>query len=149
MKSMAFCAWAAEATGEKVRLPTEAEWEKGGRGTDGRPFPWGEAEPNEKLCHFNQDWSKGSTKPVGQFSPRGIAPMVAPTWREMCGIGRPIGTKPSWNSQPNDDYGEKKRVVRGGLWDSFRNDLRCANRYRIMPDNGYDFVGIRCASTAF
>ncbi|MCB0015862.1 MAG: SUMF1/EgtB/PvdO family nonheme iron enzyme, partial [Anaerolineales bacterium] len=71
-EAVAFCAWAAEATGEKVRLPTEAEWEKGARGTDGRTFPWGDAEPNEKLCNF--DPNVGQTTPVGRYSPQGDSP---------------------------------------------------------------------------
>lgn len=149
-EAMAFCAWAAEASGELIGLPTEAEWEKGARGTDGRTFPWGEAEPNEKLCHFNQDWSKGSTKPVGQFSPQGDSPY---------GCADMAGNVYDWtadwfqaypgNSKPNDAYGEKYRVVRGGSWGLNRLALRCANRGRNAPGIRLYDVGFRCASTAF
>ncbi len=39
----AYCAWLREETGRRYRLPTEAEWERAARGTDGRAYPWGDA----------------------------------------------------------------------------------------------------------
>ena len=147
-EAMAFCAWAAEATGEKTRLPAEAEWEKAARGTDGRTFPWGEAEPDDKLCNFNN--KVGQTTPVGQYSPQGdspygVADMAGNVWEWTA----------SWfqaypgNTVPNDDFGEKYRVRRGGSWYYNRVNARCALRVRLAPGNGDNNVGFRCASTAF
>jgi formylglycine-generating enzyme required for sulfatase activity len=41
-----FCAWLSEATARSFRLPTEAEWEKTARDTDGRTYPWGDRRPS-------------------------------------------------------------------------------------------------------
>jgi len=49
----AFCAWLSEATGRRFRLPTEAEWEKTARGTNGRIYPWGNRQPTAELCNYD------------------------------------------------------------------------------------------------
>ena len=149
-ESMAFCAWAAEGTGEPIRLPTEAEWEKGGRGTDGRTFPWGEAEPNEKLCNFNQN--VGQTTPVRQFSPQGDSPygstdMAGNVW-EWC-LSKLTSYPYQAGDSRNNENGTDVRVVRGGSWRFIRYYLRCAGRYGSTPDNRFNYVGFRCAGTAF
>jgi formylglycine-generating enzyme required for sulfatase activity len=151
-EALAFCAWAARATGEQIRLPAEAEWEKGARGTDGRTFPWGEAEPDAKLCNY--DASKiDKTSPVGQFSPQGDSPygcadMAGNVWDWTADWFQPY----PGNNEPDDAYGEKYRVVRGGSWNFTligRFNLRCAYRFRFTPGNRNNNVGFRCASTAF
>ncbi|MBI9043237.1 MAG: SUMF1/EgtB/PvdO family nonheme iron enzyme [Anaerolineaceae bacterium] len=53
--AVGFCKWLSEIIGEKVCLPSEAEWEKAVRGEDGRKFPWGNLEPGEKLYKFNNN----------------------------------------------------------------------------------------------
>ncbi|HQY93952.1 SUMF1/EgtB/PvdO family nonheme iron enzyme, partial [Caldilinea sp.] len=53
--AVAFCKWASEVTGTMIRLPTEAEWEKAARGTDGRLSPWGDEKPTQDLCNFNMN----------------------------------------------------------------------------------------------
>jgi serine/threonine-protein kinase len=67
-----FCRWLNEMSGEVVRLPTEAEWEKAARGVDGRIYPWGNQKPDAALCNFN-DLYNGTTR-VGKFSPQGDSP---------------------------------------------------------------------------
>jgi len=69
----AYCAWLTRiwraqgiiAANEEVRLPSEAEWEKAGRGSDGRIYPWGDAW-DEAKCN-TVELGLGGTTPVGIF----------------------------------------------------------------------------------
>ncbi len=149
-EATAFCAWAAEATGEAIRLPTEAEWEKGARGVDGRRFPWGEAEPDEQRGNFNN--MEGKITPVGQYSPQGDSPygctdMAGNVW-EWC-ASKLFDYPYRADDGRNDRRGTDLRGVRGGGWYYDSDLVRCANRGRFAPHYRYINVGFRCASAAF
>ncbi len=76
-EAAAYCTWLSErrrATGlarsprERVRLPTEAEWEFAARGAEGRRYPWGKTKPGPELLNFDQNI--GAPTPVGIY-PKG------------------------------------------------------------------------------
>jgi formylglycine-generating enzyme required for sulfatase activity len=74
--ALAYCQWRGK------NLPTEAQWEKAARGTDGRKFPWGNELPDSARAHFNGGWT--DFRPVGSFangaSPFGLLDAAGNGW---------------------------------------------------------------------
>ncbi len=82
--AVAFCAWLSQATGQPIRLPTEAEWDRAARGPDGRLYPWGNQAPATTLC--NSDNNVGGTTPSDTIL-RGRVPVAPWIWQAMYGNG--------------------------------------------------------------
>ena len=98
----AYASWLAEVTGRSWRLPTELEWEKAARGTDGRRFPWGDDwDPTRLNSH---DLGPFDTLPVGAF-PEGASPF---------GLLDAAGQVFEWTAT---GAGAGRYLVKGGSWD--------------------------------
>jgi formylglycine-generating enzyme required for sulfatase activity len=144
----AFCMWLSKLKGLWIRLPSEAEWEKAARGTDGRLWSWGNTVPNPELT--NIDASAKTTTRVGSFSPRGDSPygcadMIGNVWEWTRSLFKPYPYQADDGREQSGDLG--MRVVRGGSFFSKPNRARCASRLRQPPNNRFENdIGFRvCA----
>jgi formylglycine-generating enzyme required for sulfatase activity len=141
--AVAFCQWLNRRPGRSWRLPTEAEWEKAARGSDGRIYPWGNDPPTKELCNFG-DYASGTTA-VGQYpagaSPCGALDMAGNVWEWTGSLYRPY----PYQSEDgrNSPDGEGLRVLRGGSWFNHRRLARCVFRYRNGPDRFLMGFGFR------
>ncbi len=98
----AYAAWLSAETGERWRLPTETEWEKAARGTDGRRFPWGDSFDPSRLNSADQ--GPFDTVAVGSY-PAGVSPF---------GLLDAAGQVFEWTATP---AGPGRFIVKGGSWD--------------------------------
>lgn len=72
--ALAYAKWSGK------QLPTREQWEKAARGSDARPYPWGDQLPTPNRCNYNRNM--GGTTPVGYYSPQGDSPFGCV---DMCG----------------------------------------------------------------
>ena len=142
--AQAFCKWASEMLKRTVRLPSEAEWEKAARGTDGRTYPWGKAAPDKSRANYNNN--VGDTTPVGQYSPQGDSPygcvdMAGNVWQWTNSLYKPYPYNANDGRENSSDTGG--RVVRGGSFDYDGGLLPCACRNGYNPTNRLINLGFR------
>jgi len=148
----AFCAWASERTGKTVHLPSEAQWEKAARGTDGRIFPWGDEKPNKNLCNY--DSNEGGTTEVGKYSlqgdsPYGCADVAGNVWEWVNDwYGKDYYTASPPANPPGPASGNC-RVLRGGSFVIGDWLARCALRLRYAPNVRSWNIGVRVVVLPF
>lgn len=157
--AVAFCRWASKVTGRMIRLPSEAEWEKAARGTDGRLYPWGNQAPTDRLCNFNEN--EKDTTPVGCYSPAGDSPygcadMAGNVMEWTASLWRKRKDGPTYGYPYVARDGREKpatgrdmwHLVRGGTFIHDSQTVRCAYRHWAPSDGSLCFVGFRVASAA-
>lgn len=158
--AQAYCKWLNDlwhasgqiSSGERVLLPSEAEWEKAARGSDVRIYPWGDEPPDGQRCACYPNVT--TTTPVGAYSPQGDSPYgcadmagnVFEWTRSSYGMG---GCDFKYPYNPDDGREDPtivetvKRVTRGG---SFRNSiilLRVTERDPRFPTLSDPYMGFR------
>jgi formylglycine-generating enzyme required for sulfatase activity len=155
-EALDFCRWLGQETGLPAMLPSEAEWEKAARGTDGRLYPWG--NDWDASCCNTREGKCGKSMPIGAYSPRGDSPygctdMAGNVWewtRSLWGTGLRFPQfaypyDPSDGREYLDAANKVRRVLRGGSWYNDRRYARCANRGRLLPYLLYYRAGFRVA----
>lgn len=145
--AQAYCSWLSAATGKNYTLPSEAQWEKAARGTDGRKYPWGNRWI-KGYCNSGEDGDL-DTSAVGAYakgnSVYGCRDMAGNVW-EWCHDWYDEEAYQKRSEKVKDPEGPvsgSHRVLRGGAFFDDLQDVRCAYRSNLNPYARNSVVGFR------
>jgi formylglycine-generating enzyme required for sulfatase activity/3',5'-cyclic AMP phosphodiesterase CpdA len=152
-----FCRWLSERSGQRMVLPTEAQWERAARGDNGRKYPWGEEDPDGTRAHYGKSWEDDAPLPVGSLpagrGPYGHQDLAGNVW-EWC--------HDAWDDRAYEKRGEltvdpevsgaadgnpgEARACRGGAFGNEPRGLRSACRFWYLADDRSHGFGFRVAA---
>ena len=147
-EAIEFCKWISQISNEEIQLPSEAQWEKAARGTDGRKYPWGETKSINQTLLKNKNYY-----PVGKFdenqSPYGCYDMVGNVWEWVNDwYDEKYYSRKNNTSNPVGPNIGISKVLKGGSWDYLGKNTRCSYRGKNYPKVNYHLNGFRCMMIA-
>ena len=141
-----FLAALSERSGERLRLPTEAEWEYACRAGDETAWSWGDSAVAADQHAWTSSNAGGSTRPVGQKLPNawGLRDMHGNVWEWCADWYARYPKDGDAKADPSGPASGASRVLRGGTWCDVPEGARSATRNCLGPAEATEGVGLRC-----
>jgi formylglycine-generating enzyme len=145
----AYCRWLSQMVGRRIRLPSEAEWERAARGgLERQPYPWGEGLDRDRANFLSDPSLKNDhgTTPCRTYAANGygLFDMAGNVWEWVSDWYDPDYYARSPQSNPTGPSDGQLRIVRGGGWlAADRAMLTCSHRHRVPPDTYSYGIGFR------